>query len=112
MFLQIFLGSGWRLDAAKIEWSTTGRLKLQEKAYTTDFLTKPMKVNEGEVPQYYVAGDYPAIVEPATWDVVQTELVQYSGKGTTNTHPFSKRARLAALSRFRLSREYQLHRWL
>ena len=27
---------------------------LLQKKFTTDFLTKKMKVNEGEVPQYYV----------------------------------------------------------
>ena len=32
-----------------------GDARLQKK-FTTDYLTKTMKVNEGEVPQYYVEG--------------------------------------------------------
>jgi len=37
---------------------------LLQKKFTTDFLTKKMKVNEGEVPQYYVEKSHAAIVEP------------------------------------------------
>lgn len=36
---------------------------LLQKRYTVDFLQKKMKVNEGEVPQYYVEDSHPAI----TW---------------------------------------------
>ena len=31
-----------------------------QKTFCTDFLTKKMKVNEGEVPQYYVENSHPA----------------------------------------------------
>jgi len=44
---------------------------LLQKVYTVDFLTKKKKVNEGEVPQYYVEGNHPAIIEPAVFDQVQ-----------------------------------------
>ncbi|MDK7230375.1 recombinase family protein [Pauljensenia sp. UMB1177] len=37
---------------------------LLQKTFTTDFLTKKMKVNEGEVPQYYVTGNHEPIIEP------------------------------------------------
>ena len=37
-----------------------GDARLQ-KRFTTDYLTKTMKVNEGEVPQYYVENSHPAI---------------------------------------------------
>lgn len=47
-----------------------GDARLQKK-FTTDFLTKKMKVNEGEVPQYYVTDSHPAIIDPAEWDEVQ-----------------------------------------
>ena len=50
-----------------------GDARLQKK-FTVDFLTKKMKVNEGEVPQFYVEGSHPAIVDPAEWDLVQKEL--------------------------------------
>ena len=33
-----------------------------------DFLQKKMKVNEGEVPQYYVEHSHPAIIEPDEWE--------------------------------------------
>lgn len=44
---------------------------LLQKTYTVDFLTKTMKVNEGEVPQYYVECSHPAIIDPAEWEAVQ-----------------------------------------
>ena len=52
-----------------------GDARLQKK-FTVDFLTKKMKVNEGEVPQFYVEGSHPAIVDPAEWDLVQKELAR------------------------------------
>ena len=50
-----------------------GDARLQ-KRFTTDFLTKKTKVNEGEVPQYYVRNSHPAIIEPAAWNQVQKEM--------------------------------------
>jgi site-specific DNA recombinase len=47
---------------------------LLQKTYTVDYLTKKTKVNEGEIPQYYVEGDHEAIIEPAVFDEVQIEL--------------------------------------
>ena len=44
---------------------------LLQKVYTTDFLTKKKKANEGEVPQYYVEGNHEAIIDPAVFDRVQ-----------------------------------------
>ena len=44
---------------------------LLQKVYTTDFLSHKKKINEGEVPQYYVEGNHPAIIEPAIFDKVQ-----------------------------------------
>ena len=43
---------------------------LLQKRYTVDFLRKKTKVNEGEVPQYYVENSHPAIIEPEEWDRV------------------------------------------
>ena len=45
-----------------------------QKTFCTDFLTKKMKVNEGEVPQYYVENSHPAIVNAEVFDLVQQEL--------------------------------------
>ena len=47
---------------------------LLQKKFTLDFLTKKMKANEGEVPQYYVAGSHPAIICPEEFDKVQAEI--------------------------------------
>ena len=54
-----------------------GSARLQKK-YTTDFLTKKTKKNEGEVPQYYVEDSHPGIIVPWEWDMVQAELFDRS----------------------------------
>ena len=60
---------------------------LLQKCFTVDFLTKKQKVNEGEVPQYYVEHSHEPIIAPEDFDKVQAEFVrrkqfglQYSGK--------------------------------
>ena len=47
---------------------------LLQKSFTVDFLTKKMKKNEGEVPQYYVEGSHPAIIDPEVFEQVQVEI--------------------------------------
>ena len=47
---------------------------LLQKTFCVDFLTKKMKRNEGELPQYYVEQSHPAIVSPEGFDEVQQEL--------------------------------------
>ena len=47
---------------------------LLQKSYTVDFLTKKKKVNEGEIPQYYVENNHPAIIAPEVFEMVQREL--------------------------------------
>ncbi len=47
---------------------------LLQKKFTIDFLTKTTKVNEGEIPQYYVQNSHPAIIDPDEFDVVQAEI--------------------------------------
>lgn len=63
-----------------------GDARLQ-KRFTVDFLQKKMKVNEGEVPQYYVENSHETIIDPLLFDRVQEELARrkalgksYSGK--------------------------------
>ena len=60
---------------------------LLQKKFTVDFLNKKMKVNEGEVPQYYVEHSHEAIISPEMFDRVQREMARrkllgrrYSGK--------------------------------
>ena len=59
---------------------------LLQKSFTTDFLTKKKKVNEGEVPQYYIDESHEAIIDPQDFEQVQLEMArrkklgkQYSG---------------------------------
>lgn len=47
---------------------------LLQKVFTTDFLTKRKKLNEGEVPQYYVEGNHEAIISSETFEQAQSEL--------------------------------------
>ena len=67
-----------------------GDARLQ-KRFTTDYLTKTMKVNEGEVPQYYVENSHPAIIAPAEWAIVQGEFRRRkeANKRTMCQSPFS-----------------------
>ncbi len=64
-----------------------GSARLQ-KCFTVDFLTKKQKVNEGELPQYFIEHSHDPIIAPAEWDAVQEEIQRrkaigksYSGKG-------------------------------
>lgn len=67
-----------------------GDARLQKK-FTVDFLTKKQKVNEGEVPQYYVTNSHPAIISAELFDLVQYEFKRRKadGRWTSSTHPFS-----------------------
>lgn len=58
---------------------------LLQKKFTVDFLQKKMKVNEGEVPQYYVEHSHEAIIPPEEWEKVQLELARRRNS-TRRTH--------------------------
>ena len=60
---------------------------LLQKCFTVDFLTKKKKLNEGEVPQYYVEHSHEPIITPEEFNKVQAEIARrkrisrhYSGK--------------------------------
>ena len=90
---------GIKTPAGKDNWSqstvrsilTNEKYKgdaLLQKSFTVDFLTKKMKPNEGEVPQYYVENNHPAIIPPEMFEQVQAEILRrsqskgrYSGVG-------------------------------
>ena len=46
-----------------------------------DFLTKKMKANEGEVPQYWVEHSHEPIILPDEWDAVQKEFARRKALG-------------------------------
>ncbi len=52
---------------------------LLQKSYTVDFLTKKMKPNEGEVPQYYIEDSHEAIIDPREFELVQAEMARRKG---------------------------------
>ncbi len=52
-----------------------------QKTFVVDFLEKKSKVNEGEVPQYYVEGCHEAIIEPVEWELVQAEIERRKNAG-------------------------------
>ncbi len=47
---------------------------LLQKDFTVNFLTRKMKKNEGELPQYYVKEDHEPIISPWLFDYVQKWL--------------------------------------
>jgi DNA invertase Pin-like site-specific DNA recombinase len=57
---------------------------LLQKRFTVDFLSKKMKDNEGEVPQYYVQNSHPAIIDPDEFDAVQVEYERRKNLGRPN----------------------------
>jgi len=64
-----------------------------QKEYTVDFLTKKKKINEGEVPQYYVENSHPAIISPETFELVQEEFRRRreAGRYTSAINCFASR---------------------
>lgn len=47
---------------------------LLQKTYTADFLTKTVRKNNGELPQYYIENSHPAIINPEIFDLVKKEI--------------------------------------
>ena len=75
---------------------------LLQKTFTTDFLTKKKKVNQGEVPQYYVENSHPFIINPEVFDLVQEEMQKRkaSGKQRGYTNCFSNKILCAECGSF------------
>ena len=64
---------------------------LLQKKFTMDFLTKKQKVNEGEVPQYFIEDSHPLIIEPEEFELVQAEIARRKkiGKVYSSSNIFS-----------------------
>ena len=63
-----------------------------QKTFCADFLTKKIKRNEGELPQYYVSGSHPAIIPAEVFDEVQLEMKRrHEANYTAREHCFSGR---------------------
>ena len=85
----------WR-NATVISILTNEKYKgdaVLQKKFTVDFLNKKMKVNEGEVPQYYVTDSHPAIIDRTEWDLVQAEMERRKARGchVNSLSPFSSK---------------------
>lgn len=57
---------------------------LLQKTYTADFLTKTVKKNRGEVEQYYVRNNHPAIIPRDVFQAVQLEMARRGSKTKVN----------------------------
>ena len=53
---------------------------LLQKTYIEDCISKRVRKNNGELPQYYIENSHPAIIDRKTWDRVQEELARRAGK--------------------------------
>ena len=53
---------------------------LLQKTYIEDCISKRVRVNRGELPQYYIENSHDAIIGRKTWDKVQEELARRAGK--------------------------------
>ena len=84
---QILTADGVKSPGGKDRWNascvksilTNEKYKgdaLLQKTYCEDFLTKKMKPNTGEVPQYYVENNHEAIIKPETFEMVQREMAR------------------------------------
>ena len=68
-----------------------GDARLQ-KTYVVDFLTKEVRVNHGEVKQWYVKDSHDAIVSPETFELVQREIQRRTArKGRFYDSPFTNK---------------------
>lgn len=64
---------------------------LLQKSFTVDFMSKKTKVNEGELPKYYVTGGHTPIILPPLHEYVQAELLRranYEQGRYTGIRPF------------------------
>ena len=66
---------------------------LLQKTFMVDFLTKKTKINEGEVPQYYVTNSHEAIIDPKEWGLVRYEIDRRKriGRSYSGTNVFSSK---------------------
>ena len=69
---------------------------LLQKTFTVDFLTKKKKANEGEIPQYYVKDNHEAIIDPETFEMVQTLMATRKRAGTARARSVFSPARSSA----------------
>lgn len=68
-----------------------------QKKFSIDVVLHTLKKNEGELPQYRIYNNHPAIIPKSTWEYVQ-EL--YSIKYTDNSYPLSNKIECGLCHKF------------
>lgn len=75
---------------------------LLQKTYTTDFIDGRIKKNNGELPQYYIKDNHPAIIPKEMFFRIQEEIARRNSKKPANTKK-SKTNRGRFTSKYALS---------
>lgn len=91
-------GSTWKSDGIRRVLRNekyVGDLK-QQKHYTTDYLTKEARVNNGELPFYFIKNHHVGIISREIWDAVQEQIdergaVRAEGHRHSSKHWFSNK---------------------
>jgi len=67
--------------------------KRLQKTLTVDFLTKQKKINNGELPMFYIEKSHEPIIPPDEWDAVQVEIERRKvlGRPLSCHSPFATR---------------------
>ncbi len=74
---------------------------LLQKTYTADFIDGRIKKNNGELPQYYIKDNHPAIIQKEMFFRIQEEIARRNSKKPANT-------RKAKTNRGRFTSKYAL----
>ena len=61
-----------------------------QKSFTVDFLTKKTKINNGELPRYFIEKDHEPIISKAVFDEVQIRLARTENDNASH-FPFSNK---------------------
>ena len=87
---RLLIKRGIKTPCGKTKWTAEGvrhiltneKYKgdaILQKTYTVDFLSKEVRVNNGERKQWYIHDSHDAIVTPETFKLVQAELKRRGG---------------------------------
>lgn len=89
---------------------------IAQKTYTPNYLTHKVKINKGEIPQYYIADHHPSIISRELYNQVQiildTKKLGQTGRIVRTQSPFSKRLICGECGRFlRISKKNGQRIW-
>lgn len=85
----------WRMATVRniLQNETYRGSKEMQKTFCVNYLTKSKKVNEGELPKYWIEESHEAIIPPDEFDAVQAEIERRKQNGGTYKalSPFSQK---------------------